>query len=545
MGVMTKVKGGGSLRDVLLSGGRGGPGGGSGGPPGSSGGGTSRGGALTWRSLRSVSGTVDAVDPQGHFFPAKLALSLAILKLILAIFMISLGALALILQAALSSLGAGLWAGAVVGVSGFLGVCASRRPYAHVYVVSFMCIAILSMASSGLLIILSATAWARDNQHPTAVFVEEETQEEVKVLGEVLVRRPSVLVSGALVLIGVLDCMVSLACATVSAREACGLYSKSDDRAQGLSEGHNRKERLYRWLGQQKTIFPIGSSQPHPRGGITAVSQFVPLSSSDSSSSATPRKSLSDPTGAFSNPVSFPHQTHHSSAIPSTATSQITHNPTVHIASSAKSSRVTQESLPSILKPSSLPGAHSGHSLAPATKYLPPSKHHEGPQLKQRPQPEITQYPSSFHYIQNIENQQFHPHLQHSSMPPHLPPPHSYPHFPMFPQQGHIHQLYPTHTSHPSLFYPHLLTPMMPIHPDHPQQPRKHKSKHSDGKKHKHKEEKKEKKSKKKKELTDEQIERSYTGLDREIAEEFIDSAMEPAVSIHRALNTSFEIDSF
>lgn len=128
------------------------------------------GGALTWRSLRSVSG---AVDPRGHFFPAKLAMSLGILKLLLAVFMVTLGALALILQAALSPLGAGMWAGAVVGVSGFLGVCASRRPYAHVYVVSFMCVAILSMASSGLLIILSATAWARDDQHPTAVFVEQ------------------------------------------------------------------------------------------------------------------------------------------------------------------------------------------------------------------------------------------------------------------------------------------------------------------------------------------------------------------------------------
>lgn len=89
----------------------------------------------------------------------------------------------------------------------------------------------------------------------------QDTQEEVEVLGEVLVRRPAVLVSGALVLLGVVDCIVSLACVTVSAREACGLYTKGEDRAHGLSEGHNRKERLYRWLGQQKTIFPIVSPE--------------------------------------------------------------------------------------------------------------------------------------------------------------------------------------------------------------------------------------------------------------------------------------------
>lgn len=81
----------------------------------------------------------------------------------------------------------------------------------------------------------------------------------MEVLGEVLVQRPSVLVSGALVLLGVLDCIVSLACVAVCAREACGLHSKGTDRVHGLSEGHNRKERLYRWLGQQKTIFPIVS----------------------------------------------------------------------------------------------------------------------------------------------------------------------------------------------------------------------------------------------------------------------------------------------
>lgn len=88
----------------------------------------------------------------------------------------------------------------------------------------------------------------------------QETQEEVEVLGEVLVQRPAVLVSGALVLLGVLDCIVSLACVAVCAKEACGLNSKGAERVQGLSEGHNRKERLYRWLGQQKTIFPIVSS---------------------------------------------------------------------------------------------------------------------------------------------------------------------------------------------------------------------------------------------------------------------------------------------
>ncbi|XP_053642654.1 uncharacterized protein [Cherax quadricarinatus] len=503
--------GGGSLRDVLLvSGGRGT---------------SSRGTGLTWRSLKSVSGTTDAVDPQGHFFPAKLALSLSLFKLLMAIFMVALGALALILHATLSNLGVGLWAGAVVGLCGFLGVCASRRPYAHVYVVSFMCVAILCLASSGLLIILSATAWARDNHLPTAVFIEQETQEEVEVLGEVLLGRPAVLVSGALVLLGVIDCIVSLACITVSAREACGLYTKGEDAAQGLSEGHNRKERLYRWLGQQKTIFPIGSSSSPPRM-VSSVSQFVPLSSSDSSSSATPRKTSADPSAASSLPSSTDHRVHHHTGNSTLAAPS-------HLSSSIKGSgnKVAPSSaVQSILKPSSQPLA--GSSVPPSSKHTPTHSHDRQQSLHAHMQ---VAYPHLHHPLHT----HLHPHQISHHIPPKAP--------------VHVHQYshppthhYPAHVAHPSLYYPHLVTPMMPhFHPDQDphQLARKHKK---EGKKRKDKAGKKEKKKgKKNKELTDEQIEKTYTGLDREIAEEFIDSTMEPSVSIHRALNNSFEQESF
>lgn len=72
-------------------------------------------------------------------------------------------------------------------------------------------------------------------------------------------------------------------------------------------------------------------------------------------------------------------------------------------------------------------------------------------------------------------------------------------------------------------------------------------SKKKEGRKHREKKEKHEKRKHKKakKELTDEQIERTYTGLDRELAEEFIDNTMEPGLSIQRAFSNSFEQDSF
>jgi len=53
------------------------------------------------------------------------------------------------------------------------------------------------------------------------------------------------------------------------------------------------------------------------------------------------------------------------------------------------------------------------------------------------------------------------------------------------------------------------------------------------------------KKKQRKKHLTDEQIEKTYTGLDREIADTFIENAMEPGISINRIFNSTFEQDSF
>ncbi|CAL4200326.1 unnamed protein product, partial [Meganyctiphanes norvegica] len=83
-------------------------------------------------------------------------------------------------------------------------------------------------------------------------------------------------------------------------------YSPPPRPTPGLSEGHNRKERLYNWLGQQKTIFPIGHG-----GRVSSVSQFVPLSSSDSASSATPRRSTRETPGTVSSlPSPLQHQVH-------------------------------------------------------------------------------------------------------------------------------------------------------------------------------------------------------------------------------------------
>lgn len=156
-----------------------------------------------------------------------------------------------------------------------------------------------------------------------------------------------------------------------------------------------------------------GSSHGPPRG-VSSISQFVPLSSSDSSSSATPRKTLSDPTSP-------------SSTLPSSTSHRIHKLANGTSAPSHISSKTEQTSVPSILKPSALPILnHGSHSLPPPMTYLPASKHQH-------------LYP--------------HPQDHHHSMHPQMPMP--------YPHQAYPQHFLP-HAAHPSLYYPHLMTPMMP-----------------------------------------------------------------------------------
>lgn len=146
------------------------------------------------------------------------------------------------------------------------------------------------------------------------------------------------------------------------------------------------------------TLQGSSSSPPHQ---VSSISQFVPLSSSDSSSSATPRK-----------PSTLYHiHNQTGNATPS------------HLSSSVKAC-ANNTTIPSILKPPppALPVTNASDSR-PQSSNLHASTRHQ--QLL---------YPHPLHPCH---------HYQH-----HIPKPvtHHY-------------------TPHPSLYYPHLITPMMPLYP--------------------------------------------------------------------------------
>lgn len=69
-------------------------------------------------------------------FPSSVAMWAGVVKLFVGGLMGVLGGVGIAVEAALSSLGGGLWAGAVVAVSGFLAVCASRQPLSQVCAMS-------------------------------------------------------------------------------------------------------------------------------------------------------------------------------------------------------------------------------------------------------------------------------------------------------------------------------------------------------------------------------------------------------------------------
>ncbi|CAL4143489.1 unnamed protein product, partial [Meganyctiphanes norvegica] len=338
---------------------------------------------------------------------------------------------------------------------------------------------------------------------------------EVSVMGGLMLKRPSVIVSGVLVLLGVVDCLVSLACATITAKEACGLYSAPPRPTPGLSEGHNRKERLYNWLGQQKTIFPIGHG-----GGVSSVSQFVPLSSSDSTSSATPRRSTRETLSSVSHlSTKLQHHVHPTQHASLPAPSQSTHHPRQVVQQPVKTPKHSRHP--------SVHGSQIQHSVkAPAPfhhSWYPPHSHQS---VRSSGGSQSLLVPSTLLSYQRP--------YSHHSLPPMRPAQYQYTSFPQ--------PMYPHHPAYPPSYYSHFSTPMMPNYP--PEQVLKIHQK--DKKRKKSSKKKKEGKKKHKKNvLTDEQIEKSYTGLDREIADSFIENAMEPGLSINRAFYSCFEQDSF
>lgn len=68
----------------------------------------------------------------------------------------------------------GLWTGAVVVLSGLMGIMAGQKRSNLIYIVAYLLMSVLALAAIGLLIIFAATGLARDSDAPYGYFVDQE-----------------------------------------------------------------------------------------------------------------------------------------------------------------------------------------------------------------------------------------------------------------------------------------------------------------------------------------------------------------------------------
>ncbi|KAI9562879.1 hypothetical protein GHT06_010333 [Daphnia sinensis] len=161
---------------------------------------------------------------RGQLFPARLALALGMAKTLLGVLLVAFGALALWEQASMSYLGSGLWTGAVVVLSGLMGIMAGQKRTNLIYIVAYLLMSVLALAAIGLLLIFAATGLARDTDAPHGYFVDQEEGSRVEFLGTVPLKQRAIIINAVLVALGTLSTIVSLAAVVICLREACLCY---------------------------------------------------------------------------------------------------------------------------------------------------------------------------------------------------------------------------------------------------------------------------------------------------------------------------------
>ena len=429
----------------------------------------------------------------GTFYPRKVTYTLAALKIICGCALVVLGTLALYQKASYARTAAGLWGGIIVIISGVLGIFSVRSHASRYYVLSFFVACVIALISDVLVIIYSATGLARDSGFPGG-FVKDELTGDLIPVSEVNIpaREHAMLVNLVLIILGVLDILFTLPSFIICLREVCECYSPLDyayHRQQHINRSfrersprNNNNDWLLAWLGQQNQVYFSGASgvpyQKIPAFAaapptVTPPFVFIPSELSQSSSK---------------------HHHHH------------------HQRRSMRKHNQYDSTSPSHSRRSSNPHQHSSRSYRP--------KHYAPMELYATPH---HFYFSPGSYPSPGSN------ISHPSLAPLVPVHASSPHQwiygdmntnPFLPRHHHNH-----HHQRSSSRNPY-----------HSSRPKRRRSR-SEGRtgvsdmEHRNKKKKNSHSgSQVKSGPTDSDLERTYTGLDRELAEEFIEQTMDPTV---------------
>ena len=424
------------------------------------------------KSMISAGGTLTSTTPNNEeslqslhsgFFPFKLTATLSALKIVGGCVLVGLGAAAIIQKAGYAWKGAGIAGGVVVIISGVLGAYSVRTGASRPYVISFLLSCLCSLIASIVVIIYSATGLAADANMPYGVRLDEEGN-YVADLAPVS-REAAMLINTVLIIVSFLDIIFSLPSVIITLRELCNCYDPSL-----LTHRHGQHRSVMSWLGHQPPVFYSHAS------GVPYNKMGSPY-----------RHMMTRATPPF---IQIPSEASHSGP-------NSRHSPR-----DASQSRQRTRS--------KSPNPRHAHSV---------SHHSHHQRSHQSPQRSHHQYHHHHHMYPPI----------HPAYSAYAPMEYYAPTAALYP----AHQLIPMH---PGLMAGQWTVPVQygdwsqheGLHHHH------HQQRHSRDREHRHKRSRSKSqpretsnKRKKRKGPTDSDIEKTYTGMDRELAEEFIEQTMD------------------
>lgn len=471
------------------------------------------------RSPRSkVNSTKDYAHNQGEgqskFLPKRATYVLSILKLICGCGLVVLGALALYMKASYSRTASGVWGGIVVIISGVLGTFTAKMNGFRPYVFFFFISCVLAIITDVLVTIYAATGLARDSGYPGGFILDDYTGDLIPVSQvNIPAREKAMVVNLLLIVMGVFEILFTLPCFIICLREICQCYDEEYvlSKHREAANAHPLQasnEWLMSWLGHQNQVFYSASSgipyrkiQPYPIYNQSPP-PYVMVQSDHSRQGSnrihrhSPRDHQPPPDRSSSYTKARPHRT--------TSTPR---------SSGRKSAMVAHYTPLEVYAP---PPTH--YYYAP-----PPSYHSPGSNLSQRSLPALVPVhaPSS--------------HSQMGGPPTHAPPTHTwfygsapedyeaYLEGRPFSRRKRARDQEPYPKMEPSSRHPRTRNSRVPP----PNEPFTEEQMYRRVKK------------KKNKHLgpTDSDLDKTYTGLDRELAEEFIEQTMDPNSVLNRSGN--------
>ncbi|XP_022256819.1 uncharacterized protein LOC111089165 [Limulus polyphemus] len=94
----------------------------------------------------------------------------------------------------------------------------------------------------------------------TLIIIIMETQ--LSFLGKVTSRVPAIAMNAIMLFLAILDCLLSIACCVISAREACQCNTSFSDPTFKGPDSQARRDHLFIWLRQQAFVKKLEKTQP-------------------------------------------------------------------------------------------------------------------------------------------------------------------------------------------------------------------------------------------------------------------------------------------